>query len=98
MAWQLEPMHEMFFVWPDLIKSMRELYWSVADSINLPRSSSLAQHYEPIKLTKSGNDKYKFMVPNTAPDNHSAQVKFNENDQNGNIVQNLKSENITISK
>lgn len=65
-AWQLEPMSEMFFVWPDLIKSTRELYWSLADAtpvVTAGAFSSGAQHYEPIKLTKSSNDKYQFMVP-----------------------------------
>lgn len=60
-AWQLEPMREMFFVWPDLIKSTRDLYWNLADAV--PSTGSNTQNYEPIKLTKSGNDKYQFMVP-----------------------------------
>ena len=59
-TWQLEPMREMFFVWPDLIKQTRELYWSLAEAT--PASSFSSQHYEPIKLTKSGNDKYQFVV------------------------------------
>lgn len=59
-TWQLEPMREMFFVWPDLIKQTRELYWSLAEAT--PASSFSSQHYEAIKLTKSGNDKYQFMV------------------------------------
>lgn len=79
-AWQLEPMREMFFVWPDLIKSTRELYWNLADAV--PTTSSNTQNYEPIKLTKSGNDKYQFMVPSAAAsaavpqDMHSTSTKM----------------------
>lgn len=68
LAWQLEPMKDMFFVWPDLIKPNRDLYWNLS---NVAPNSS--QQYEPIKLTKSGNDKYRFDVP--ALDNHSSSTR-----------------------
>ena len=60
-AWTLEPMQEMYFVWPDLIKSSRELYWSLESSLN---PLFVSTHYESIKLTKSGNDKIKFLMEN----------------------------------
>jgi hypothetical protein len=53
-SWKLEPMKSMFFTWPELVKSVRELQWTV----------NFSNDYLPLKLTSSGIDSYKLNILN----------------------------------
>lgn len=86
MSWQLEPLKSMFFVWPDLVKSSRELYWTV-------NKSPLEV---PIKLTKSGNDNYSFQVEMSSIANNKS--VSNESDFNNETDTNILLEKSQASK
>ena len=55
-AWTLEPLNSMFFTWPELTRSARDLEWTIGN-INAT--------YE-IKLTRSSNERFKFALDKSA--------------------------------
>jgi hypothetical protein len=61
-VWKLEPYKSMFFIWPELIKSSRELQWTVDAST---RMNETFGNYEPLRLTKSGKDTRTIYVQRT---------------------------------
>ncbi len=73
-SWKLEPMKSMFFTWPELVRSTRELTWTVNSSNN----------YLPLKLTSSGKDDYTISIvndtsmrSNSENDTHDGKVLHN---------------------
>jgi vacuolar protein sorting-associated protein 13A/C len=60
----LEPLNSMFFVWPELVRSKRDLEWTIGSS----------NYSYDIQLTKSSNEKFKFLLdslPSLSPAVHS---------------------------
>lgn len=88
-GWTLEPMKSMFFVWPELIKSTRELTWSV--------NSSSARHVESLNLANSGKTECVFkgveikLPPSSSSFNTSDDTSHNLNDTNNLLPPNRNS-------
>jgi hypothetical protein len=50
--WELDVCKSMFFVWPELVKSKRDLYWSV--------ESSIGKEFHHVQVAHSGVEQFDF--------------------------------------